>query len=286
MEKWLLLYNCQTYGVGNSMQLLNPDITIDAVDNHLFMHNVDKFVEAVPTYSRMIIHPYFQRLDFDFSLAQNLTLLPSISFDAYHPDLCYAHSGAEVDGPMSVYHSTIVLAAYHIGLSIEATRKLFRRDVFEKCGFFDRWEASRSRLLRDFSEVGLDISSAFRRWSRTESFMYSLNHPKVQCLYDLARMFMQHLGVETREGRVLPPDNLVNGPCYPIYPEIGETLGVNGSYLFKVAGEYRLISLEKFIELSFATYASHPAGSIVAAPQFRKSYDKVKAAIVEAAVAA
>ncbi|MCZ3379306.1 MULTISPECIES: WcbI family polysaccharide biosynthesis putative acetyltransferase [Rhizobium] len=282
METWLLVSNCQTFGLANSLKLLGPRFHIDAVDIWAFRKNIGKYKEKLSQYFRVIIHPQFRDMDFDFGSAQNLDFIPSINFDAYHPDICYAFSDGPLEGPMGSYHSMIVLASYEAGLSVEATRKLFRRDIFEACGFFTRWEQERTQLFRHFSEHGLDISSSFVQWSRGEPFMYSVNHPKIRCIYDIARIFLRRLGVDTTDGEVLPADNLLNGPCYPVYPEIAETFGAGGSYLFKLPNEYRLISLEQFIEFSFAIYSRLPPRSILVEHAVRPRYDNVKAVIAEA----
>lgn len=284
METWLLLSNCQTFGLGHSLQMLSPRFNIKAVDIYAFRYDIEKYRKSLSDYFRVIVHPQFQNIDFDFSSAQNLDVIPSIKFDAYHPDICYAFSerSGMLDGPMGAYHSMITLAAYAEGFDVDATRKLFRRDVFEACGFLDRWEEERAQLLQNFAKYELDISSAFRKWSRGGSFMYSVNHPKIQCIYDVARAFMKRLGVETVKNNFMPIDNLLNGACYPVYPEIAHTFGAEGSYLFKVPGDYRLISLEKFIELSFAAYSQFPAGTIHVERDVRERFQTVKTTIVQA----
>ncbi len=281
MESWLVLSNCQTFGLANSLKLLGPGFHIDAMDIWGFGKNIEKYKEDLPRYSRVIVHPQFRSIEFDFTVARNLDFIPSIDFDAYHPDVCYAFSSGPIEGPMGSYHSMIVLAAHEAGLGVEATRKLFRRDVFERCGFFSRWEQERAQLLKHFSEYGLDISSSFAQWSRGDAFMYSVNHPKIRCVYDIARTFMKRQGIDIVENEIMPADNLLNGPCYPVYPEIADTFGAKGSYLFKVSNEYRLISLEKFIELCFGVYARLPPNSIQVEGGVRQRYEIVKAVIAE-----
>ncbi|MBB3287073.1 MULTISPECIES: WcbI family polysaccharide biosynthesis putative acetyltransferase [unclassified Rhizobium] len=282
METWLVISNCQTFGLTNSLKLLGPRFHIEGVDIWSFRHNIQKYKQEVSQYFRVIVHPQLQDGEFDFTAAQNLDFIPSIHFDAYHPDICYAFSNGPLEGPMGSYHSMIVLAAFEAGLDLETTRKLFNRDIFERSGFFSRWEQERTQLFQNFAKYDLDISASFAKWSRGDSFMYSVNHPKVRCIYDIAHAFMKRLGVETADGEVIPADNLLNGPCYPVYPEIAERLGVKGSYLFKLPNDYRLIPLEKFIELSFAVYAGLPAGSILVERGVLQRYEMVKAAIAEA----
>lgn len=80
----------------------------------------------------------------------------------------------------------------------------------------------------------------------------------------------------------MPFDTIVNGVCLPVYPEIGELFGVRGSYMFKVFGEYKLISLEKLIELSFEAYADYGTDEITVEPGYLTRFNRVKQAIAEA----
>lgn len=281
MERWLVLSNCQTFGVRDSMRLLSPHIEVEAADIWMFKNDIEFYRQEIPKYFRVIIHPQFRDLDFDFSVAQNLSILPSINFDAYHPDLCYAFSNGPLDSPIGAYHSMIVLAAFDANLSVVATRKLFRREIYEACGFLTRWEEDRAYLMRSFAIFGLDISAPFRRWARGGSFMYSVNHAKIQPLYDISRVMLEQLGIKTYNGNLLPIDSMVNGACYPVYPEVGEHLGAPGSYLFKMPNEYRMLSLEKFIELSFAAYAKVPKETILVEHSTRIRYERVKAVIAD-----
>ncbi len=106
--------------------------------------------------------------------------------------------------------------------------------------------------------------------------MYTVNHPKIRVLFDIAKVFLESLSIKTVSAGILPLDNLVNGPCWPVYPEIGEHYGVGGTYLFKVPGQYYVMSLQEFVKKSLELYSSHPAGAIRAT---NPRYEQVKAAI-------
>ena len=78
-------------------------------------------------------------------------------------------------------------------------------------------------------------------------------------------------GCDTIDFGVAPHDNLLNGPIFPIYPEIAESLSVPGSYAFKVPGDYRLIDLKQFIIGSFEAYRKHDPAKLEAwGPQARR----------------
>jgi hypothetical protein len=248
--------NCQTFGLANSMNLLMRDAEISAVDIHTYYQNIPHYTSILPDYERVIIHQEFASIaEADFSGARTLDIMPSILFSGFHPDLCGAYQGdALVNGPLGAYHSIIALAAYNAGLSVADTLARFTPKLFESAGYFDVWAAQRQQLLASFAEHGLEIGDLFRRWGRSESFMYSTNHPRIRCLFDIALRFLEVRSLPATEERLMPMDNLVQGACFPVYPVIGEALGIAGSYLFKVAGGYRYLTLEEFVHGSFAAY--------------------------------
>jgi hypothetical protein len=282
VEAWLVISNAQTHNLANSLRLLSNDIRIDHADIWTFRANAAQYQKLIPTYDRVIIHPLVEHGYGDFSAAGQLNRIPSIKFDAYHPDICFVLArNAALNGAMGAYHSMIVLAAFQAGLSLEKTRALFRRDIFERCGFLDRWDGERQQLLGHFAEYGLDISTPFRAWSRRECFMYGIDHSKARPIHDIAHVFLKTCGIEPNETDIVPADTIMTGCCFPVYPEIGEALGVEGSYMFKQHQEYRLIELERFIELSFAVYAQFPKEDIRLDPRFSERYQAVTSAITE-----
>lgn len=78
---------------------------------------------------------------------------------------------------------------------------------------------------------------------------------------------MQMYGVSTHETHLRPHDNLLQGPCYPVYPEIADALGVKGSYLFKTGGSYRYLSLNEFINFSYDSYQGRDKDMLHVNPQ-------------------
>ena len=179
---------------------------------------------------------------------------------------------------MDAYHSLIVIAAHQRGLSQDDAAALFRGDFYERCGFMDYWQPQRDRLVNDFAAHGFDIQYEIRRWGRSQAFMHTIDHPKIHCLYDVARIVMKTMGVACVEADVLPQDNLTIGAAWAVYPEIGEHLGVEGSYRFKRFGAYRHISLEEFISESYALYDQEP-GPINPVAEARPSFARILEAI-------
>lgn len=277
MQKWLLFSTCQTFGLANSLQLLAPQIEIDAIDIWTFEKALADNVAKLADYDRVLINPECLALPgVDVGRARTVDIVPTMIFRGFHPDLCYAASGDEtLLSPGDTYHSILAVAAFNRGFSADEALALFHADIFDACGYFDVWDIERQALLDYFRSFDLDISADFRRWSRSGGFMHSINHPRIDCLYDIARAVLRRAGVEPFESGFLPPDNLANAGVFGIYPAIGERFGVAGHYFFKQAGSLRLASLEEFVRGCFDIYQRFAVGSIEADEPHRPRYEHV-----------
>jgi hypothetical protein len=277
MQKWLVFSTCQTFGLANSLQLLAPQIEIEAIDIWAFDKALVENAARLPDYDRILTNPECLAMPgVDFSRAKAIDIVPGMIFRGYHPDLCYAASDeGTLLSPGDTYHSMIAIAAFNRGLSASEALALFNADMFDACGYFDVWRAEKKALLDYFLSYDLDISADFRRWSRSGGFMHSINHPRIDCLYDIARAVLRRAGVEPFESGFLPPDNLANAGAFGIYPEIGERFGVAGHYFFKRAGSLRLASLEEFVRGCFEVYQGFEVGSIEPDEPHRPRYEHV-----------
>lgn len=260
--RWLLISNCQTLGLARALQMLNPDFTVIPMDYWTAVRNPERARREALTggYSTVLVSPEVEQAGVDLSGAPNLTRIPRVVFTAFHPDCVYTVSqGKQIKGPLDAYHSMILIAAHRRGLGVEDARRLFTGAMFEKMGYMDYWVPQRDRLVADYAAFGLDISAEVRRWGRTSSFMHTVDHPKMICLYDIARAVFRSMGVEDCGAKdLMPPDNLSNGVSFAVYPEIGEALGVPGGYRFKRFDDYRHIGLEQLIAESYDVYDRHP----------------------------
>lgn len=207
-------------------------------------------------FSRVIAHPEFLvDPEFPAEHAPNLTLIPSIYFSGYHPDCCYAFDSAgQMTSPLHAYHSLIVLAAYKNDVPLEQVRQFFNSAFFEKAGYFGVWASDKANTIAKFSQYGLDITQRFSHWTKDGPFMHSIDHPAIIGVHDIAKIFMKTHSIATYETHIRPHDNLLQGPCFPVYPDIADALGVRGSYLFKLGGQYKYIDLDTFIAQSYLAY--------------------------------
>jgi Polysaccharide biosynthesis enzyme WcbI len=233
---------------------------------------------VLPDYDLVIIEPGFLRIPgADFGRARELLQLPSIEFFGFHPDLCYLyHEGRPVTGgAIEAYHSMIAFCAHQKGYDLAYTEQLFKEDFYRDCGFHEYYDEEKAGLIRNYNEYGFDLMKYFLRWSKLGAFMHTSNHPKIHCLLDIAKLIFEEKGIPIFDGNFIPQDNLISGPCFPVYPEIGSALGVPGSYLFKRSLEFRLLRLHEFLSRSFAFYDGYQRGSIKVGHKFQDSFDVV-----------
>lgn len=259
-----VLGNCQSGGIADSLELLSNGSTIDysvvSNDPKVLFRQLSEHLKQ-PGYT-LIMHQSVRDVilgnDFlsKFDMPENI-YIPTITFAAFHPDIQYGFvNGAVVkNGLDSDWNSRIILWSYLKGLSPGETEYLFCEDVFQALGYFDEWEKSSKNLQASFDECGFDYGRWIRSVQRTGVFMYGINHPMQICL--------SHLAIQIAE-KVFPNSHVLvedlhtfttdylSHIIWPVYPEIGDHLGVEGSYHWRVARRHS--SLTEFIELCFSTW--------------------------------
>jgi hypothetical protein len=277
-ERWILISNCQTYGLAHCMQMLADGITVEPVDVSQYQTHMQHYNAEFANYDRVLVGLGAASLPgADFARARRLDKLPELTFFAYHPDLAYVMDGGSVvDGPCGAYHSLIAFIAYRAGRSVDQTFAMFNRDVYAASGYLEYWAAERDHLIWYCGTFGLDVSDAIRRWGRSGAFMYGNNHPRIHVLYDLARIYLEREGYTPQVSDLMPHDNLVSSGVFPVYPEIGEPLGVAGNYLFKRANAYSQIGLRQFIEESFVVYDRFAPDGLAVFDSYREREGWVK----------
>ncbi len=196
-------------------------------------------------------------------------LIPNIYYALYHPDMIYVqdHSG-NIKGPMGEYHSALILFAWKEGFTLQQTVELFSQDIYAHLGYFELAKSSEDLLLETGAAVGLPLDDLLERWRSQGCFMHSVNHPKLSVLADIARAVLVREGVQ-----YIPSvenyleDSLALHPCWPVYPELAATYGIEGSYFFKQAtdrslGKLQMIGLKDLITRSFEAYDKYDQTSL------------------------
>lgn len=256
--RWLVISNCQTTGLANSLSLLGPGAQVDACNLWQLKKRARHWRARLGDYDHLFLDPMVR----DFGLTDledrpNLTSMPAVIFGGFHPDLCYIpHGKGYLKSALDDYHSLIAVTAYRQGCTVAQTLPLFRADIYRKLGYFELWNAQRAQLMADFNAVGWDLGEEFLAWVRQGVFMHSPNHPHIEVLHGMARRALLRAFGTVRESGFLPHDNLANGAAFPVYPDIAERFGMRGgSYFFKPIDAYRVMDLEAFVADCFARYA-------------------------------
>lgn len=276
MKKWLVVSNCQSTGLKNCLHLLSNEIDVEAYDFNQFKKVYPATKSEFCDYDKIIVAPQFLNTStHNFELEDSVFVLPTPFFEAYHPDLCYVVDGNKnlLKGPITDYHSIIAVCGYKFGLSVSDTLKLYCAQLYQSFGWLDLWAPSRDRMLDAYSAHGFDLKARFSTWGRESAFMHTVNHPRISCVSDISKVILERFGVEYSDTTLLPHDNLLNGPVFPVYPEIGEAYGVRGSYQFKKSGEYRTLDIEQFVGESFDVYSSTESFEVTSG--YAKRFDEV-----------
>jgi hypothetical protein len=109
--------------------------------------------------------------------------------------------------------------------------------------------------------------------------MLTINHVRLAGLVSLARQAATMLGaprerVDFPWETTLADRPLANGPYWPVYPAIAESLGTRGGFYWRApGGDY--MSLDEFVAASLAMYAAYERKTVVAPALDDPRFDEV-----------
>jgi hypothetical protein len=267
------LGNCQTAGIVAALKALRPDAKVKGfhVGPHFaeraeLMANLDGFDVVIAHIRPDEDDELFNREKL-LSRYRRVVLMHSIAFTGFHPDIArVSYRGALLEGPMDVYHSAIIAAAYWLGLDPHRVPRLFNALTYSKLGYFDHFTAAKEEFLARHLAVGFDLRAHFDHWLREGPFMHVINHPRIDVLSTMATLAAEQAGLV--EERTPPPADLEDILAYyaswPVYPELGRRIGIAGSLQFKCSGAgaspapEALVPLERLVERFYETYSALP----------------------------
>ena len=164
-------------------------------------------------------------------------LLPLVLFDGFHPDQCYLYrssDGTEIIGPMGVYHSKIITAAYFSGISAADTADLFDRKVFKDLGYHERFDAACSKLVFESSTTAVPLENLIKKWNKNGKWMLSVNHPCTAVIEDIVKNYLFNMAIKfENRSHVYVRDDLIELGDWPSYFEGEKTLDLD-DYRFRV----------------------------------------------------
>ncbi|MDB6179716.1 WcbI family polysaccharide biosynthesis putative acetyltransferase [Paracoccus sp. Z330] len=281
MQKVLIISNCATSGLAHSMRMLNQSVDVRACPLSK-IKTIDTVLEKNKIFDVAFIHPTLIRSFPDahqkiLTASKKTIIAPTPYFDGYHPDLCYVTSnGNRISSPIGDYHSALCLAAFQFGLSVNDAVSLFNDATYERLGYYGIWPQSRDLMIKGFADHGHDIGQEFLRWTKNGPFLYSVNHPRSQCLFDLSKKFLSAANISYISPPFPPIDYLSKGPWFPIYPGIAERCGVESSMLFKIKQQDAFLDLKEFLTASFAIYETHKDESLKNTFENKKRFIEIR----------
>ncbi len=194
----------------------------------------------------------------------NVRRLPRLLFTGFHPDCVYLdHARGSVHCPVG-YNSAIAAAAFALGLDVADTLGLYDTEVYRQLGYLDEFAKAYAFLDREFEACGLDMGEIFPSWMDRAPFMYTINHPRPHVIASLAFVLARREGLIDAGHR--PPellyDDLSRYTIWPVYPEVGDAIGIGGSYQFQrgisapdaPTGPDQLVDLHGLVTGSFGVY--------------------------------
>ncbi|MFC0632426.1 GSCFA domain-containing protein [Brevundimonas balnearis] len=275
----VVIGNCQSRLIADCLAAMHPglriaagfsrDIREGAVDIDTLVGS--SRVVAVQTAMRRKVAETVQKLGASCEVLE----LPTLFFTGYHPDFIYAQHGADfVKSPLGNCNSAIVLAGMKAGASAGDIVAMFNADTFRTLGYLDNLGVAESMLIAESEELGWDLEEEVLAWRKFGCSFHTPNHPKTIVAATFARLITDRLSwtPRTRHPEFLIPDTLASNVVWPVYPEIGDAIGVPGEYVFKPSAGGRqagrpleTLDLEAFVALSLEGYASLDPAGIVAA---------------------
>jgi hypothetical protein len=272
----LVLGNCQARPVAACLQALNADVTFTGLElpmplvaQRLQQRDPDLH-ETLAQYQYLLLQPAIARLIVDSypDLAERVRRFPFIVFSAFHPDLVYVSLRGQQKhllGPLGHYNSAIALWAYLRGLSPKDSVALFNERTYGALGYFSHWEASCQAVREEAAAADFALDDALEEWRCAGCFMYSINHPMPFVCASIAQRLLSQLRLPALPAAArFVADEFADGPVWPVYREIGERLGIEGDYYFKVEEgrcppekPVMMLELHDFIESSFEAFGQY-----------------------------
>jgi hypothetical protein len=207
-------------------------------------------------FSQVTKNPAFGALQTDqlAGRARQLLRWPKLNFSGFHPDMI---GYRPVRTPVGAGHSAIILAGFLMGSSPGRTRELFNAYVYGLLGYYDEYPKAEAFLLQAARSTDTPLDEDLPRWRGQGVFMHVPPHPVIGVLWSLAQQVGERLGLGSGAASGLPADPLAASMIWPVYPEIANRLGLQGSLLFKPSGEGEApVDLDQMIEGSFRAYAA------------------------------
>lgn len=265
---------CHVTGISLALRALLPGATINAW--HVGTSApAEKIAEEIPSHDVIVTQVLdlsgwgdleITKLREKYWATKRVVFVPTIIFMGLHPDLTHAgYNGGALNTPMGTMHSVVAMATHTLGIGPSETLSLFNAATYESLGYLNSFQTAAERLVEQFEFYGYDIAPHLDRWLKNGAFMHTADHPRIDVLSSLATLAA--IKAELIPHDTMPPEGLTDylgthERC-PVYPEIAQKIGFNGSLIWHrsshicAPGERREWSLEEAIHAMHALYDAH-----------------------------
>jgi hypothetical protein len=293
----LVISNCQAQPIKHILSLLCRDVQFDGFGVHLIQpeqraQKVSEFLSDAAAKYDVVVSVCLSdefgelsgpRIARAFA-GRPVVMIPNFYFSGLHPDLTYiGEIGGRVTGPLSDYHSKLVILGYAIGFSPQQTVEMFCGRTYTELGYFDEYERSFAELRRRDAHLTVPFTDELTELLKVDLCFFSVNHPTnflVGHFCQKLSSWLETLGITMRSSWPCNPSSLPNhlaqNVIFPVYTEIAIALSLSysGSYCFKPAtiGDIAVgcLELPEFVDLEFKSLAETvPPSAFLGVPRIR-----------------
>jgi hypothetical protein len=260
MTRVAVVGNCQAIALGHTLRWLCPDAEVE--DHNWGLLRTQDEADALAERLRghdVVITQYTSQESYGGLATERLepqvrrlVLYPKVAFTGFHPDLIRLK---DVLSPLRDRHSSLIAAAFVLGLPPARTEELFNAYVYAVAGFFDEFAKAEAYLVKQSAYTATPLAGELPAWKARGVFVHIPNHPLNWAMLSMARALAGQVGLAMREDEGLPSDLFAGSAIWPVYPEIARRLGAPGSLSFKPPGPGAVpIELDEMIERSLKAY--------------------------------
>lgn len=250
--------NCTTGGVAASIKAIIPGAEVNPfpLPHITDQDKTDKLIKSLQGADVWITTGRLELAD-QISL-KKIIQIPTIYFNAFHPDLIYARKKSTNElTSYAHYNSRIAVWAYSHGITPLDAAKLFNHKSYRSLGYFNYWDRSVKTFKQTFEKFNYsadEFDVFFNSLKRCGLFMHSVNHPRSIVFSELAKLIGKRLDASPNliNREIIIPDGLTQS-IWPVYPEIGNELSIEGNYVWRVGG-VEIEGLRNYVEFSYSCY--------------------------------
>lgn len=266
-KTFAVIGNCQARPLSDYLAAMLPNATFlpgFSREINTGIISLDELVTADTLIVQTVMEKRVRAALQQAGIEREVILCPTVYFTGFHPDCVFVRGPKGlISTPLHNSNSAIAFAAWKVKLPVHEAITLFNESSYRRLGYFDYLQLAMAELASDAEECDLDLAAEQASWMRSAPFMHTPNHPKPIVLAGLARALVKKLGEQPalRFPEGLIPDQLTTHMIWPIYPELAQSFGCDGEYIFKPPSGKRAYgdkltaySLESFVSASYDVY--------------------------------